>query len=34
MTRLLIVNCTADSLLQRLAAEGSRPYGALFLGIR
>jgi GMP synthase (glutamine-hydrolysing) len=31
MTRLLIVNCTADALLQKLAAEGSRPYDALFI---
>lgn len=31
MPRLLIVNCTADSLLQRLAAEGARPYDALFV---
>ena len=31
MTRLLIVNCTADALLQKLAAQGSRPYDALFL---
>ena len=31
MPRLLIVNCTADALLQRLAAQGSRPYDALFL---
>ena len=31
MPRLLIVNCTADSLLQQLAARGSRPYDTLFL---
>ena len=31
MPRLLIVNCTADALLQRLAAQGARPYGTLFL---
>jgi len=31
MPRLLIVNCTADALLQQLAAQGSRPYGTLFL---
>ena len=31
MPRLLIVNCTADSLLQQLAAQGSRPYDTLFL---
>jgi GMP synthase (glutamine-hydrolysing) len=30
MPRLLIVNCTAEPLLQRLAAEGSRPYDSLF----
>jgi GMP synthase (glutamine-hydrolysing) len=31
MPRLLIVNCTADALLQRLAAEGARPYDTLFV---
>jgi GMP synthase (glutamine-hydrolysing) len=31
MARLLIVNCTPEALLQRLAAAGSRPYEALFL---
>lgn len=31
MPRLLIVNCTADALLQKLAAQGARPYGTLFL---
>jgi GMP synthase (glutamine-hydrolysing) len=31
MPRLLIVNCTADVLLQKLAANGSRPYDAQFL---
>jgi len=31
MARLLIVNCTPEALLQRLAAAGSRPYDALFL---
>ena len=30
MPRLLIVNCTADALLQKLAAQGSRPYDTLF----
>jgi GMP synthase (glutamine-hydrolysing) len=32
MARLLIVNCTADTLLQRLAAQGSRPYDTCFVG--
>jgi GMP synthase (glutamine-hydrolysing) len=31
MPRLLIVNCTADALLQKLAAQGSRPYDTLFV---
>jgi len=31
MPRLLIVNCTHDSLLQSLAALGSRPYDAQFI---
>jgi GMP synthase (glutamine-hydrolysing) len=31
MPRLLIVNCTVDALLQKLAAQGSRPYDALFV---
>ena len=31
MPRLLIVNCSPDALLQRLTAEGSRRYDALFL---
>jgi GMP synthase (glutamine-hydrolysing) len=31
MPRLLIVNCTADALLQKLAAQGSRPYDKLFV---
>ncbi len=31
MPRLLIVNCTPDSLLQRVAAGGSRRYDALFV---
>ncbi len=31
MLRLLIVNCTHDSLLRKLAAEGSRPYGRQFI---
>ena len=30
MPRLLIVNCTADMLLQKLTAQGSRPYDTLF----
>lgn len=31
MIRLLIVNCTADALLQKLAAQDSRPYDTLFV---
>jgi GMP synthase (glutamine-hydrolysing) len=31
MPRLLIVNCSPDALLQRVAAEGSRKYDALFV---
>jgi GMP synthase (glutamine-hydrolysing) len=31
MPRLLVVNCTAAALLQKLAAQGSRPYDALFV---
>jgi hypothetical protein len=31
MPRLLIVNCTHDPLLQRLAAVGSRPYDKQFI---
>src|SRR5215475_13959586 len=31
MPRLLIVNCTPDTLLQRVAAGGSRRYDALFV---
>ena len=31
MPRLLIVNCSPDALLQRVAAEGSRKYDALFI---
>jgi GMP synthase (glutamine-hydrolysing) len=31
MPRLLIVNCSPDTLLQRIAAEGSRRYEALFI---
>ena len=31
MPRLLIVNCTHDSLLQSLMALGSRPYDAQFI---
>ena len=31
MPRLLIVNCTPDTLLQRIAAEGSRRYDTLFV---
>jgi|FEC22Drversion2_1045045.scaffolds.fasta_scaffold00992_5 GMP synthase (glutamine-hydrolysing) len=31
MARLLIVNCTPDALLQRVAAGGSRRYDALFV---
>jgi GMP synthase (glutamine-hydrolysing) len=31
MPRLLIVNCSPDALLQRVAAEGSRRYDALFI---
>ena len=31
MPRLLIVNCTHDSLLQSLAALGSRPYDTQFV---
>lgn len=31
MPRLLIVNCTADTVLQRIAAQGGRPYDALFV---
>lgn len=30
MPRLLVVNCTADSLCRKLAAHGSRPYDTLF----
>jgi len=31
MPRLLIVNCTADALLRKLADQGSRPYDKLFV---
>jgi GMP synthase (glutamine-hydrolysing) len=31
MLRLLIVNCTVDALLQKLAAGGSRPYDTQFI---
>src|SRR5262249_40685971 len=31
MTRLLIVNCTPESLLQTLTAQGSRPYDRQFV---
>ncbi|MBS0537510.1 MAG: type 1 glutamine amidotransferase, partial [Proteobacteria bacterium] len=31
MPRLLIVNCTADAVLQTLAAKGSRPYDRAFV---
>jgi GMP synthase (glutamine-hydrolysing) len=31
MPRLLIVNCSPDALLQRVAAEGGRKYDALFI---